>query len=132
MPAILEALAGPTDRVLDHALTYALIEIGDTVGTAKGLASDKAAVRRASLVALDQMGRAGGLKAEQVVPELASADPALRDSAAWIAGRHPEWGGALAGWFRDRLHAASMTEAEPRRPGRSAGDARQGRPRSAT
>src|SRR5206468_5295611 len=41
------------DRGLDHAITYALIEIGDQAELAKGLKSSHPRVRRASLAALD-------------------------------------------------------------------------------
>ena len=54
------------------------------------------AIRRAALMALDQMD-GGGLKPEVVAPLLAAPDPALRETATWIAGRHAEWGGRLAG-----------------------------------
>lgn len=104
VPAILETLGGPLDRVLDHALTYALIEIADPDGTAGGLASDKPAIRRAAMIALDQMPR-GDLKPGPVLAELASAEAANREAAAWVAGHHPEWGRPMAGWFRERLAA---------------------------
>src|SRR5207248_869700 len=38
VPELLAALAGPSDRVLDHSLIFALIEIADRDATAKGLA----------------------------------------------------------------------------------------------
>jgi len=101
VPELLAALAESNDQVLDHSLTYALIEIGDKEGTAAGL--DKSPrVRRAALIALDQMD-GGDLKAETVAAELNATDPALRETAVWIAGRHPEWGDALAGYFRKEL-----------------------------
>ncbi len=105
IPAMLEALANQTnDRILDHSLTYALIEIGDPAGTAAGLKSPNARVRRAALAALDQMD-GGKLDVKTVAAEMASPDQPLKETAAWIAGRHPEWGGDLAGYFRSRLAA---------------------------
>lgn len=53
--ALLEAAGEPADRVLEHSLTYALIEIADPSGTAAGLQSQNVRTRRAALVALDQM-----------------------------------------------------------------------------
>ncbi len=111
VPALLNAVGGKTDRVLDHSLTYALIEIGDREGTAAGLQSPHAAIRRAALVALDQMD-GGGLEARSVTTELSATDPRLRATAWWIAGRHPEWAGALAGFFRQRLTAGKLSDAE--------------------
>ena len=36
-------------------------------------------------------------------------DPVLKETASWIAGRHPEWGPRLAGFFRSRLEDKSLT-----------------------
>lgn len=110
VPALLTALGEPTDRALEHSLIYALIEIADRDGTAAGLASQQVSIRRAALIALDQMEN-GKLDAPTVAKELTAADPAMKEAAAWIVGRHPEWGSALAGYFRTRL-AASLTPAE--------------------
>jgi putative heme-binding domain-containing protein len=104
VPALLAAAARPADRVLEHALTFALIEIADPRGTAAGLESPDLRTRRAALMALDQM-EGGGIAPEAVAPDLTSSDPAQRETAAWIAGRHPEWGDALAGSLRGRLAA---------------------------
>src|SRR5206468_549575 len=95
----------PADRVLQHSLTYALIEIGDKDGTAAGLKDANPSVRRAALIALGQMK--DGLTAEQAKTELSAADPAIREAAWFVVGRHPEWGDALAGFFRERFAAKS-------------------------
>jgi putative membrane-bound dehydrogenase-like protein len=97
-----------SDHVLQHSLTYGLIEIADPKAIAKGdlVISDakkmNPRVRRAILTALDQI-KDGGLTAEVVSKNLNSSDRALKETAWWIAGRHPEWGGALADYFRKRI-----------------------------
>ncbi|MEK7684213.1 MAG: PVC-type heme-binding CxxCH protein [Verrucomicrobiota bacterium] len=101
----------PIDRVLEHSLIYALIEIADREGTERGLQSSSSRTRRAALIALDQMD-GGGLKATHVAPLLASTDPILRQTASWIAGHHPEWGQELAGFFRRRLAATNLSDPE--------------------
>lgn len=111
VPALLEAAGEPVDRTLEHSLTFALIEIADAEGTAAGLKSDNVRTRRAALVALDQMG-GKHLAAESVAAELSAKDSALKENAWWIAGRHPEWGGTLAGFLRQRLAAKEVTPAE--------------------
>jgi putative membrane-bound dehydrogenase-like protein len=111
VPALLDAVGQPTDRVLEHSLTYALIEIGDRDGTAVGLNSKNVRVRRAALIALDEMDR-GGLMPETVAAELNSKEPLLKEAAAWIATRHPEWGGALAGFLRERLARKDLPDPE--------------------
>src|SRR5439155_18895928 len=52
------------------------------------------------------------LTAQTVTPELTSTDAALKETASWVAGRHPEWGDGLAGFFRDRLAAKELTATE--------------------
>jgi putative membrane-bound dehydrogenase-like protein len=66
VPAILNALADSrNDRVLDHSLTYALIEIADPVATRQGLFGSPS-VCRAVLVALEHMPN-GGLDADTLI-----------------------------------------------------------------
>jgi len=113
VPALLNAIGqtGVKDAVLSHSLIHALIEIADAPAMRRSLASDNVFTRRAALIALDQI-EGGDLKAEDVTPHLASSDTALRQAASWIAGRHSEWGGALAGFFRERLAAKGLSDAE--------------------
>jgi putative membrane-bound dehydrogenase-like protein len=111
VPMLLDALGEPADRVLEHSLIYALIEIGDRVATGKGLTSDRPRIRRGALIALDQM-EGGKLESAQVARELTTTDQALREAAWWIAGRHPEWGGTVAGFFRSRLAEPGRTVAQ--------------------
>jgi putative membrane-bound dehydrogenase-like protein len=108
---ILDALGQPHDRVLDHSLTYALIELDNPVKTAAGLDSAKPGIRRAALAALDQMD-GGKLGAPAVTRELNSEDKALKETAWWIAGRHPEWGAALTSLLGDRLKNEKLTTSE--------------------
>jgi putative membrane-bound dehydrogenase-like protein len=104
VPVLLDVLVGISDRVLVHSLTFALIEIADPRATAAGLQAADAAVRRAALIALDQMD-GGGLGPEAVAPLLSATDPTTKEVALWIVGGHPEWGEALAGALRERLDA---------------------------
>ncbi len=103
------APAEPARRISEHSLIYALLEIGDPRSAAAGLESPSPLVRRAALVAMDQMA-SGGLTAEQVIPLLDDANPILRRTAQWIVAHRPEWGEALVGYFGRRLE--SLPEAE--------------------
>lgn len=100
------------DRVLEHSMIYALIEIGERTSTEAGLARKNPVVQRAALVALDQMPD-GGLTAETVTPFLSAGDSELRRIAGWIAGRHAEWADALAEYLARRL-ADEQLSAEDR------------------
>jgi putative membrane-bound dehydrogenase-like protein len=111
VPALLAAAGQPADRVLEHSLTYALIEIADPEGPAAGLQSSNLRTRRAALAALDQMG-GNHLPAKTVAAELASADARMKETAWWIAGRHPEWAGTLTPFLRERLAAQGQSPAE--------------------
>ncbi|HEV3298260.1 MAG TPA: PVC-type heme-binding CxxCH protein [Planctomycetaceae bacterium] len=99
------------DRILEHSLTYALIEIADPAATRSGLTSDNPSIRRAALIALDQMP-GGGLDPKTVAALLSSPNPLLKETASWIMGQHREWGEALAGTLRDRLYAPASSDAE--------------------
>jgi putative membrane-bound dehydrogenase-like protein len=105
VPALLAALAEPADRPLEHSLTYALLEIANAKATRAELSSDNPAVRRAALVALDQMD-GGGLKPEEVTPSFLAADGRLKETAWWIAGHHPDWASAVTGFLHQRLSAS--------------------------
>jgi putative heme-binding domain-containing protein len=111
VPALLDAAGKKSDRALEHALTYALIEISDAAGTAPGLNSKQALTRRAALVALDQMD-GSTLEAETVARELSSTQPVLKETASWIVSRHPEWGETLADYLHNRLASKTLTPGE--------------------
>ncbi len=92
------------DIALQHSSTFALIEIDNPQATRAGVNHPAPLVRRAALVALDQME--GG----KVTPEpillaltLGTTSPDLSSAAWWIAGRHPEWSDDLAAFFRKQL-----------------------------
>jgi putative membrane-bound dehydrogenase-like protein len=111
VPALLKAAGEPIDRVYEHSVTYALIEIADRDGTAAGLHSPNALTHRAALVALDQM-EGSKLTPDVVAADLNAKEPVLRETAVWIAGRHPEWGPALSGYLRGRLDARDLSAAD--------------------
>ncbi|MFO0821223.1 MAG: PVC-type heme-binding CxxCH protein [Pirellulales bacterium] len=103
--------ASANDRFLDHALVFALIEIADPAATRAALKHPSPQVVHAALLAVDQM-ESGELDPLQVAPLLSSSQPLVRETAAWIVGRRPEWGGALAGQMRERVGGAVIAEAD--------------------
>ena len=108
----LGAPEAPAERMLEHSIIYALLELGRRDELLAHLTTNESPrAARAALVALDQMG-GGGLKAEQVVMFLQSPVPMLKHTAGWLVGFHPEWGAALSSFFRTQLTAQSRSEAE--------------------
>jgi putative heme-binding domain-containing protein len=109
VPAILARINGETDRALEHSLIYALIELANREATLEGLSSKNPHTQRAALLALEQMP-GGGLEAKQVTTLLGATDKALRDSAWWVAGRHPEWSEEFVGVLKTRLSGAEAND----------------------
>ncbi|MGY8767945.1 MAG: PVC-type heme-binding CxxCH protein [Pirellulales bacterium] len=105
VPALLEAASKANDRILEHSLIFALIEIADASQIRVKLASDNARMRRAVLIALDQM-EGGTLESSDVVPLLSSRDDKLRETADWIVARHRQWSPALVPYFREKIQRA--------------------------
>ncbi|MBM4068265.1 MAG: c-type cytochrome [Planctomycetes bacterium] len=102
VPALLESLRKGGDSFLEHALIYALIRVNDPKGTAVALADANPRLRRAALVALDQM-KDGNLAQAQVVPLLDTDDAALQQTALEVISRRPGWSGAVQGLLRKWL-----------------------------
>jgi putative membrane-bound dehydrogenase-like protein len=111
VPVLLRISAKPHDRVLEHSLIYAQIEIDAPSETAEGLKAESVIERRSALIALDQMTD-GELKASEITPLLSSPDPTLRRTAMWIADHHPEWGNDLADFFHARLESREITQTD--------------------
>lgn len=100
------------ERVLEHALAYALIELGQPGPLRASLQSATATrAARVALLALDQMP-SGGLQAGQVLPWLNSPAARLKQTAGWIVSHREDWGDALSGHYRTRLDNVPATDAE--------------------
>jgi putative membrane-bound dehydrogenase-like protein len=102
VPNLLAAAAKAEDRILQHSIIYALIELADPVVTRFGLAAKSPKTIAAALIALDQMP-GGDLKPADVIPHLGARDETLRQAARWVVSQHSDWGGELAHWFDDQL-----------------------------
>jgi len=106
---LLAALAEPTDRFLEHALIFALIEINDPAATAAGLAHASAKTQRGALIALDQMS-ADALSGEQVTGLLKTDDPALLRTLVEVLTSHPDWSSHVLEVVRPWLAATAPSE----------------------
>jgi putative membrane-bound dehydrogenase-like protein len=111
--ALLSRLNRATDPFHVHALTLALMHTGDRNGVAKGLSDRSATVRRAALIALDQMP-GGDLTFDQVAPLLAASEPAVRAEATAMVTQRPQWAADAAGQLRAALAATRPDVELPR------------------
>ena len=109
--ALLAAAAGLDDRFIEHAIIFSLMLLREPAAVSQGLRHPDPAVKKAALIALDQMeGRPLGR--EQLVPLLGAHDKGLRSAALWVASRHADWSPAFVEFLRARLRAASLEPAE--------------------
>ncbi len=99
------------DRVQEHSLMYALIEIGAQNETRAGLKSANAFTRRAALITLDQMNPKA-LEPADVLPLLASKEAVIKTTANWIIAHRKDWGSDLASYFQGRLKANVLAGSE--------------------
>lgn len=111
VPPLLAAAGKADDRMLEHSIAFALIELAQPDQTRKGLPSENPRTQRAAMIAIDQM-EGGGHKPEAIASQLASPDPLIKETASWIISRHPDWGAALVGYFRQRLTDDKLTDDE--------------------
>ena len=93
VPDLLSALSVSPDRVLEHSLIYALIEIGNAGLLRPALASESVTVRRAAILVLHGMDT-DQLQREQLVELLRDADRSVRRTAVEVARAYPQWGAA--------------------------------------
>lgn len=107
VPAVLSAIrSGELDVHLRHALILSLIRIGAVELTRSALGDPSADVRRAALIALDQMSHAG-LKETEVIALLDTDDPQLLEAVLEVISRHEGWVAETVPLFRQWLLAES-------------------------
>ena len=104
---LLGAMRAGGDRFLEHALIYALIRIGDRDDLLPALGDPSPAVRRAALIALDQMDT-GGLKPEMVTPLLDPIDLPLQQAALKVIMSRSGWANEIFGLVREWLSAPAL------------------------
>jgi len=111
--ALFDSLRAGGDRFLEHSLIYALIQIDDAKSTLPALADSSPRVRKAALIALDQM-KNGGLTKELVVPLLDTADADLQYAALEVIGKRPGWANAAQAVLRKWLESPRVSVGQER------------------
>jgi putative heme-binding domain-containing protein len=110
-PLLASLRKGGIDRVLEHAIVYALIEIGSREATLVALADPSPLVRRAGLVALDQMEH-GDLTRDLTVPLLDTDDPDLQQAALAVISRHEGWSDEIRKLVEQWLATTELTTSQ--------------------
>ena len=108
VPALLEAAAIAGDRFTEHAIIYSLIHMEESGPMLEALTHRSANVRRAALIALDQIDGTS-LTQAHIVPFLENKNEELQKTGAWVAAHHPEWGEAVADFLSEYLRNSSLT-----------------------
>ena len=111
VPALIEAAANPEDRFVEHSVIYSLIHLKQSAPLVAKLGAAQPAVRKAALIALDQMD-GSPLRVEQLVPFLHEQDGDLRQTALWVASRRPQWGARLTQVLEARFRSPQFPAAE--------------------
>jgi putative heme-binding domain-containing protein len=108
---LLEAAANPDDRMMEHSIIYSLISLKSAAPVQAALRDKSPTVRRAALIALDQMDGAP-LRRESIQPFLAAPENLLRSAALWVVSHHPDWGGVVASHITARLRDPHLPDDE--------------------
>lgn len=109
--ALLFSLTNPVDRLLEHAVIYAMIEIDDRQATLPGLTAVSPHVRKGTLIALDQM-KHGELTPDLVTPLLDTSDLVLQQTALEVIGRHEGWASEIVQLLTRWLNEEKLSESQ--------------------
>jgi putative membrane-bound dehydrogenase-like protein len=112
---LLHAARRAADRAVEHALIYALLEIGNVEATASGLLSSHPRELQTALVVIDQMegGSVDGKRVVGLLDTKLNGDDELERTCWWLIERHPEWGDLIAPWFSQQLSRNNSAVADP-------------------
>ncbi len=110
IPALLLASRNvDNDRMTEHAISYALIEINDAKKVIPGLRSEVSKERKTALIALDQMD-GYQLAPHQIHEFLSDPDEENQATALWITSFHPEWAEDFSGFIANQLQQGKWEE----------------------
>src|SRR5262245_20519039 len=105
--ALLDAAATAEDRFVEHSIIYSLITLNQPCPVSAALAHSDGKVRKAALIALDQMD-ASTLRREQVGALLTSPDKDLRSAALWVVAHHQDWVDVVLRYVSERLRQPNL------------------------
>ncbi len=109
--ALLEASSHPHDRVVEHAILYSLITLGNPEEVFLALKHSSENVRRSALIVLDQMD-GSHLRKNDVQPFLRSNQAELQNIGIWVVSHHPDWSDLVVDFLASKLKGQQLTESE--------------------
>jgi putative membrane-bound dehydrogenase-like protein len=111
IPALLSASKNPNDRFVEHAIIYSLITLKKAEPLVPALNDSSINMRKAALVALDQMD-GSPLQKNQLAAFLSDANKAIKNTGIWVALHHPEWSDIVVGFLRAQLNNTVLSHEE--------------------
>src|SRR5262249_4659346 len=111
VPALLAAAANRGDRFVEHSIIYSLITLHQPAPVVQALADSRPTVRKAALIALDQMD-GSPLESGRVPRLLRAPDKDVRAAAVWVVSHRPEWAEVVLSYLYERLHDPAATARE--------------------
>lgn len=96
--ALLLAASDSNDRYAEHSIIHALISLKHSKPLLVALDNSSAGVRKAALIALDQMD-GYKIQKESVVPFLESENRQLQKTGVWVATHHSDWGDVVVNYL---------------------------------
>jgi len=109
--ALLNAVSGINDRFVEHAVIYSLITLKNIPSLNNGLTNSSPDIRKAALIALDQMD-GSPLQKQDLEPFLASEDAQIRNTGIWVASHHPDWASIIIGFLQMRLNRSDISKTD--------------------
>jgi putative heme-binding domain-containing protein len=100
VPVLWKALARNPDRMLEHAIIYAIHRHASTSDLQGRLNDPEPRVQAAALLLLDQPSR---VAADVVLGRALGTNAHVRKAAVQVLRRHPEWSSQLHTFLRDEL-----------------------------
>jgi putative membrane-bound dehydrogenase-like protein len=106
---LMDQLSRDLPRELEHAILYALIEIGEATPLLRGLESRHPWEVARSLIVLDQLGPKS-FSAAHLTRFLPTTDETLRKTLIRVAVRHPDWATTICATFNKWIDDRQVTD----------------------